>query len=99
MIRAVMTGHPRVGEVILYGSRAKGTFRPESDVDLAITGLDDDLQAEAIAADLDELPLPYQFDVRAYDAIRYGPLREHIDRVGVVLFRRAAPAPRHQESS
>jgi hypothetical protein len=35
-----------------------------------------------IVGELEELPLPYTFDVQAYDAIRHQPLREHIDRVG-----------------
>jgi hypothetical protein len=50
--------------------------------------VDDDLQAEAVAEELDELPLPYHFDVKAYGAIRYAPLREHIARVGLTLYRR-----------
>ena len=47
--------------------------------------------AEAIAAELDELPLPYRFDVQAYEAIRYQPLREHIDRVGKSFYARTEP--------
>ena len=80
-----------IREVLLYGSRAKGTHRPESDVDLALVGLDDPLQAEAVADELDELPTPYRFDVKAYGSIGHGPLREHIERVGVSLYRRDPP--------
>jgi predicted nucleotidyltransferase len=36
-IRAWAASDPRVLEVRLFGSRAKGTSRPDSDVDLAIT--------------------------------------------------------------
>jgi [protein-PII] uridylyltransferase len=35
------------------------------------------LGAEAIDADLEELTLPYRFDVRALAAINYAPLLEH----------------------
>ena len=38
---------------------------------------------QSIAAELDELPLPYLFDVKALSAIRQRSLREHIERVGV----------------
>lgn len=88
LIREVFRRFPAIREVALYGSRAKGTFRPESDIDLALIGIDDDIQTEAVAAELDELPLPYRFDVKAYSSIKYGPLREHIARVGVLLYRR-----------
>jgi uncharacterized protein len=83
LIRGVLSRHPEVTGTILCGSRAKGTFRPGSDVDLAFEGLTDDLQAEAIASELEELPLPYRFDVKAMDAITFEPLREHIRRVGI----------------
>lgn len=90
LLRAVLERHPEVSEAKLFGSRAKGTWRPESDIDLALWGEVDELRAERIAAELDELPLPYHFDVKTYQAIRYAPLREHVDRVAVSIFRRAA---------
>jgi len=86
LLRGVFRRFPAISEVILYGSRAKGTYRPESDIDLALVGIDDDIQAEAVADELDELPLPYRFDVKAYGGIKYSPLREHIARVGVSLY-------------
>src|SRR5713226_5390277 len=86
LIRGVFRRFPTISEVTLYGSRAKGTYRPESDIDLALVGVDDDVQAEAVAEELDELPLPYRFDVKAYGDIKYGPLREHIARVGISLY-------------
>ena len=89
LMRAVFGHSPRIAEVVLYGSRAKGTFQPESDVDLALIGVDDDLQAEAVADELDELPLPYRFDVKAFGTIKHEPLRAHIARVGLSLYRRA----------
>jgi predicted nucleotidyltransferase len=88
MMHSVFRRIPAIVEVVLYGSRAKGNFRPESDIDLALVGVEDDLQAEAVAEELDELPLPYHFDVKACGAIQYAPLREHIARVGLTLYRR-----------
>lgn len=88
LLRDVFRRFPAVSEVVLYGSRAKGAYRLESDIDLALVGVEDAVQAEAVADELDELPLPYRFDVKAYGDIKYGPLREHIARVGVSLYRR-----------
>jgi uncharacterized protein len=94
-IRSVFHRAPDVTEVLLYGSRAKGTWQAASDIDLALVGVRDPLRVEAIAEELDELPLPYRFDVKAYDAIGYAPLREHITRVGVTLYRRTNDGADH----
>jgi predicted nucleotidyltransferase len=85
MIRGVLARHPRVRTASLFGSRAKGTHTPRSDVDLALTGLSDPLEAEAIAADLEELPMPCRFDVLRMESVDNPSLRSHIERVGVII--------------
>ena len=92
LIRAVFRRHADITDVVLFGSRAKGTHSAESDIDLALRGITDPLRAEAIAAELDELPLPYRFDVQAYEAIQSAPLRDHIQRVGVSIYGGAGEA-------
>jgi predicted nucleotidyltransferase len=89
LIRNVFRRHPRLSGVILFGSRDKGTHRPQSDVDLAITGDVTPLEAEMIAGELDELPLPYRFEVQPLDRISHSPLRNHIDRVGIRIYQAA----------
>jgi predicted nucleotidyltransferase len=89
MIRAVLRRHAEVTEAKIFGSRAKGTFQPNSDIDLALWGNLSVSAIAMIAGELDELPLPYTFDVQAYDAIRHPPLREHINRVGQSFYSRA----------
>ena len=86
MVREVFSRHPEVEAVKLFGSRAKGTHDPHSDVDLAVWGQIDQLRAEAIAAELDDLPLPYRYDVIPFHAIQLAELREHIRRVGVPIY-------------
>lgn len=86
LIRTVLARHSEITGAVLFGSRAKGTAATASDIDLALEGIDDPLRAEAIASELDELPLPYRFDVKALSAIRYAPLLDHIARVGVRIF-------------
>ena len=82
LISSVLNQHPEVSQVKLFGSRAKGCHTPASDIDLALWGVDA-LQAESIAAELDELPLPYRFDVKAFASIKQHSLREHIQRRGI----------------
>jgi uncharacterized protein len=86
LLKSVFVRHPEVTAVTLFGSRAKGTHSPQSDIDLALSGPVNALRAEAIAAELEELPLPYRFDVQTLEGLNNRALLEHIQRVGVVLY-------------
>jgi predicted nucleotidyltransferase len=87
LVRSVLRQHPEIESATLFGSRAKGTHTPRSDVDLALAGPLGALGAAAIAAELEDLPLPYRFDVHALAAITHAPLLEHIKGVGQVIYR------------
>jgi predicted nucleotidyltransferase len=89
-IRGVIAAHSGVQEAIVFGSRAMGRQNTRSDVDIALRGDLEPLEAEILSMELDALPLPVVFDVQILDAISHGPLREHIERVGQTLFRRSA---------
>lgn len=86
LLNDVFRRHPEITAVRLFGSRAKGTHAPHSDIDLAVWGEVNALQAEALAAELDELPLPYRYDVKPFASIELRSLREHIERVGLPLY-------------
>jgi predicted nucleotidyltransferase len=89
-IRSVFSGHPEVEQVILYGSRAKGNYRPGSDIDLAIRGETVTLsQLMKIEGELDDLLLPYKIDLSLHHKIDSPELLEHIGRVGNVFYEKA----------
>lgn len=79
---------PEIEEVILFGSRAMGTYSPGSDIDLAITTSSAKDLSGSVKADLDDLPTPHLFDVVDYRHVTNSELRSHIDCVGKVLFRK-----------
>jgi uncharacterized protein len=86
-IRQVFLRHPEVEKVMLYGSRAKGNYREGSDIDLTLMG--DQLSVtllQLIENELDDLMLPYKFDVSVYHHINNPGLIDHINRVGVVFY-------------
>lgn len=91
LICGILRRHAEIAEAKIFGSRAKGNFQPNSDVDIALWGQISVSALAAVAGELDELPLPYTFDVQAYDTIRHRPLREHIDQVGKKFYRRTEP--------
>ncbi len=86
LIRGVFRRHPEVRRVEVFGSRAIGRFEDQSDVDLALWGDLDLRLIGRIASELDELPLPYTFDVKAYESIGHEPLKRHIDEFGKTLY-------------
>ncbi|MCX6291442.1 MAG: nucleotidyltransferase domain-containing protein [Bacteroidetes bacterium] len=81
---------PCIEEVLLFGSRAKGSFKKGSDIDLALKGVEvDDQVASRIKGILeDEIHLPYQFDVVNYHSISNPDFKDHIDRVGLIFFQK-----------
>lgn len=84
LIKKVFSNYPEVEKVILYGSRAKGTYKPASDIDLTLLGDKLNLTTlQKIEIDLDDLLLPYFFDVSIFNQISNPDLVEHIERVGV----------------
>jgi uncharacterized protein len=90
LLTSVFQRHPEITAVTVFGSRAKGVNRENSDVDLAVAGAVDPLRAEAIASELDELPLPYRFEVQSLNHISNPALREHIERVGITVYPKAS---------
>jgi predicted nucleotidyltransferase len=76
-----------VKEIRLYGSRAKGNFREGSDIDIALKGVDQKERDRLLLA-YDELYLPWALDLVVYEQLESPTLKDHIDRVGKVLFSR-----------
>ncbi len=89
LIRGVFASYPAIEKATLYGSRAKGNFKPGSDIDLTLHGatLTFHLLAE-IAEALDDLLLPYTIDLSIFDTLENAGLKEHIERVGMVFYQK-----------
>jgi predicted nucleotidyltransferase len=87
-------------QAILYGSRAKGNYRPGSDIDLTIKGsrLNQSILFN-ISEQLKQLALPYEIDLSIYSQINNASLIEHIDRAGIVLYQRSTDSPQIEHST
>jgi predicted nucleotidyltransferase len=86
ILNSVFCRYSDIESVVLFGSRAKGIAKHNSDIDLAIFGVENDLCIETIALELDLLPLPYKFDVKSFSSIHNSALSDHIERVGVRIY-------------
>jgi uncharacterized protein len=85
-IDEVFRKFPEVELAILYGSRAKGNFNNNSDIDITLYGDINHSILNKIIMRLDDLMLPYTFDLSIYKYIKDPDMLEHITRVGIVFY-------------
>jgi len=88
ILSEVFSQFDAIEEVILFGSRAHGTYQKASDVDLAIKGKNIDLNTlSKLKYSLEEQTrLPYFFDVVIYDKISDKALKMAIDEGGERIY-------------
>jgi predicted nucleotidyltransferase len=87
----VFSNYHQIEKVILYGSRAMGNYKNGSDIDLTFLGNDLNLNIiHKIENDLDDLLLPYSFDLSIFNQISNENLKEHIQHHGIVFFEQAS---------
>lgn len=86
---SVFSSHPEVESVILYGSRAKGNYKPFSDIDITLKGSNLTRQhLGQIFTEIDDLLLPYFLDISIYDKLTDKGFIEAIDKSGVEIYRK-----------
>lgn len=89
IIRLILEKEPQIDQALIFGSRAKGNYKPGSDVDIALKGknLTERTVTHVHFCLNEDTPLPYKFDVINYHTIKEPALVEHIDRVGIVFYK------------
>lgn len=89
-IATILCAFPAVEEAVIFGSRAKGTYKKGSDIDIAVKGKEVDHKlVMALSTRLnEETTMPYFFDIVHYGTLTDQELRAHIDRVGKQIFLR-----------
>jgi len=88
---SVFARYPAIDKVVLFGSRALGSHHERSDIDLAAYGSAIDRHTlAAVLLDIDDLDTPLKVDLQSGDEIRNAKLKDHIRRVGKVLYARQA---------
>jgi predicted nucleotidyltransferase len=89
-LSALFQKYPGIERVMLYGSRAKGTYRNGSDIDITLhtDGNFGFNELSRLANDFDESDMPYFVDVSMYNQLRNPDLQAHIQRVGKILYTR-----------
>jgi len=90
-IKTILALHANITKAIVYGSRAKGNYKNGSDIDITIIGEAlTSRELNKIHNSLDDLLLPYTFDLSLFAQIENPDLVDHVKRVGMVLYERVA---------
>ena len=86
-LQKIFNQYPAVKQVKIYGSRVKGTYKHNSDIDLVLygKGLNTFLVADILCA-IEDSAIPYLVDIQIYDKIVNRQLQDHIDRLGVLVY-------------
>ena len=87
-INTILKKYSGIKQAVLYGSRAKGNFRAGSYIDISLKTGDFFSHADLLRVgnDFDDSDIPYFVDVSVYGSISNQDLKDHIDRVGKVLY-------------
>jgi len=78
-----------VEEALIFGSRAMGTYKNGSDIDIALKG--EKITFDTIATirlRLDELPYLYMYDIIDYKKISNPAVTAHIDELGITFYKK-----------
>lgn len=80
----------QIEKCVIFGSRAMGNYKKGSDIDIAVFGKEiDSLQILRLSSMLNEcFPIPFSSDVVHYDRLTHEPLKEHINKNGIVFYER-----------
>lgn len=100
--RQAFAKYPEIERVLIFGSRAKGSFREGSDIDLAVVAPTmSDQRFTQLWNELDDLPVVFKMDVLHWDRLGNEPLKGKILAEGRELYPSPAgnnPRSRHEHS-
>ncbi len=94
LLYSIFKSYDSIDSVVLYGSRTKGTYNEGSDIDITLIGENlNDSEVGRIEDDLENLLLPYTFDISLWSQIDNPELCSHIERVGIILYKKPSTSP------
>lgn len=90
----VFAQYPAIERVLIFGSRAKGSARAGSDIDLAVlaSGMSDG-EFVRLWSQIDDLPLVFKVDLLHWDRLANPALKDKIRGEGVLFYERSASRP------
>lgn len=86
-LQMLFSKHPAITQALLFGSRALGTHKESSDIDIALKGDITPTLLAHLKEELEDSTLPYFCDILDYERAPQ-ELKEHIDTHALTLYKR-----------
>lgn len=87
MLLGIFGRYPKILEVRIFGSRAKGSAKRASDIDLAVSAPAMTVQKwSQLQEDLEGAPIIFEYDLVRLDELPPGALREKILKEGKRIY-------------
>lgn len=87
MLREVFSRYPETECVLVFGSRAKATYKPASDIDLAVIATSMSPQRfSQLWSELDSLPLIFKVDALHWNTLANSLLQAKIMEEGQLFY-------------
>ncbi len=87
LLQEIFGRFPAIDKVLIYGSRARGDFRPGSDIDMAVFAPElSEQQLAALWLALEESPIAFPMDLVHFDQLENPELKKAIEREGVAVY-------------
>lgn len=86
-LQTLFSKHPTIAQALLFGSRALGTHKESSDIDIALKGDITPTLLAHLKEELEDSTLPYFCDILDYERAPQ-ELKEHIDTHALTLYKR-----------
>jgi predicted nucleotidyltransferase len=97
-IKNVFSKYPELEKALIYGSRAKGNYKTGSDIDITFIGKElNKTILGKIEDEIDDLLLPYTFDLSIFDSITNPDFIGHVNRAAQVFYEKNVPSKDHKE--
>ena len=92
-LRQTIAGFPSIDKAIIYGSRARGSERPGSDIDITLLGENLTLRNTVypLREAIEELYLPYSFDISIFESLNHAGLIAEINSEGRIFYQKSSP--------
>lgn len=86
LLKEILFSNAAVEDAVIYGSRAKGSWKPFSDIDITLIGENiTHTDLIGLMMKFEDSALPYMVDLNIFSTLANPALRDHINRVGISL--------------